>query len=399
MDKQYDVPLPTSSKLGESPTPNDQSRTVTFLDDVAPETSLFHLRLHHADVGTRGRDWERTTTSATMATMTRTISAISAPSVRRARTTTTTTRRTCGAKTRAVVDAAADDAPTETTAAPTGAVDLGALSDERFSCLRAALDAAELTSAIAGATAENALTVFAPTNAAFARASAERGLAFEELASRENLGDILKHHVVSGAVKSTDLPAEGRVKTLGGRELNVKVAGGSASVDGVAVSEADIQVGSGVVVHVVDEVVFPAFSINAKIQTPQEILAFEGWAPEVVNGRVAMIGFVLAVLGEISTGEPFATQVGNNFGEVVHTSFVWSLASLFPAFSSNEGYEANPFKMAGSKEWEFVFRGCPPWLAVKDRLSPEVEQLNGRAAMVGLTSMLLLETLLGHALF
>ena len=368
------------------------------MTSLLEQSNLFSISLRRAVVDTRGRDSERTITSATMATMTRTISAISAPSVRRART-TTTTRRTCGAKTRAVVDAAADDATSETTAAPTGAVDLGALSDERFSCLRAALDAAELTSAIAGATAENALTVFAPTNAAFARASAERGLAFEELASRENLGDILKHHVVSGAVKSTDLPAEGRVKTLGGRELNVKVAGGSASVDGVAVSEADIQVGSGVVVHVVDEIVFPAFSINAKIQTPQEILAFEGWAPEVVNGRVAMIGFVLAVLGEISTGESFATQVGNNFGEVVHTSFVWSLASLFPAFSSNEGYEANPFKMAGSKEWEFVFRGCPPWLAVKDSLSPEVEQLNGRAAMVGLTSMLLLETLLGHALF
>jgi hypothetical protein len=78
---------------------------------------------------------------------------------------------------------------------------------------------------------------------------------------------------------------------------------------------------------------------------------------------------------------------------------VWSLASLFPAFSSNEGYEANPFKMAESKEWEFVFRGCPPWLAVKDVFSPEVEQLNGRAAMVGCASLIVIETLSGHALF
>jgi hypothetical protein len=36
---------------------------------------------------------------------------------------------------------------------------------------------------------------------------------------------------------------------------------------------------------------------------------------------------------------------------------------------------------------------------VKDVFSPEVEQLNGRAAMIGCASMIVLETLLGHALF
>jgi len=278
-------------------------------------------------------------------------------------------------------------------------VDLGVLSEPRFSSLRAALDVAELTSAVVGASADAPLTVFAPTDAAFARACKERGMAFEELAGRDNLGDILKHHVVAGKVKSSDLPASGAVKALGGKELKVRVAGGAAKVDGVSVVEADFEVGSGIVVHVVDEVIFPAFSINAKVQTPQEILAFEGWAPEVINGRAAMLGFVLAVIGEISTGESFMQQATGNFGELTHTMFVWTLASLFPAFSSNEGYEANPFKMEGSKEWEFVFRGCPPWLAVKDRLSPEVEQLNGRAAMVGCASLIVLETLMGHALF
>lgn len=273
---------------------------------------------------------------------------------------------------------------------------LGALGDGRFTKLLAALDAAELTSVIA--TSTEPLTVFAPTDSAFARAERERSQAFEELAARENLDEILKHHVVSGSVRSGDLK-NGSVKTLSGRSIVVDVSSG-VKVDGVRVAEADKEAfGGNVVVHVVDEVVFPAFSINAKVQTPQEILAFEGWAPEVINGRVAMLGFVLALFGEITTGESFTQQAAHNFGELTHTMFVWSLASLAPAFSSNEGYEANPFKMAGSKEWEYVFRGCPPWLAVKDRLSPEVEQLNGRAAMVGCASLIVLETLMGHALF
>ena len=275
---------------------------------------------------------------------------------------------------------------------------LGALGDGRFSKLLSALDVAQLTSAVAGASADAPLTVFAPTDAAFERACAERALAFEELAGRENLGEILKHHVVAGAVRSGDLK-NGSVKTLSGRSIVVDVSNG-VKVDGVKVTEADKEAfGGAVVVHVVDEVLFPAFSINAKVQTPQQILAFEGWAPEVINGRVAMLGFMLALAGEITTGESFTTQASHNFGELVRTMFVWSLASLFPAFSSNEGYEANPFKMAGSKEWEFVFRGCPPWLAVKDRFSPEAEQLNGRAAMVGCASLIVIESLTGHALF
>ena len=296
---------------------------------------------------------------------------------------------------RGLVGAVAEaDAPTSTTSAG----DLGALGEARFSKLRAALEAAELTEALTNASADAPLTVFAPTDAAFDAAAKERAVAFEELATRENLGEILQYHVVAGAVKSSDLKS-GSVATLNGRSMKVEV-GGDVKVDGVKVTEADkAACGGNVVVHVVDEVVFPAFSINAKVQTPQEILAFEGWAPEVINGRLAMIGFVLALGGEITTGESFTSQAANNFGELAHTIFVWSLASLFPAFSSNEGYEANPFKMAESKEWDFVFRGCPPWLAVKDVFSPEVEQLNGRAAMVGCALLIVIETLSGNALF
>lgn len=286
---------------------------------------------------------------------------------------------------------ASAEASSADAAKATPVVFTGALADARFSKLRQALEATELSGALTGA-----LTVFAPTDAAFDKMAIERSLSFEELAQRDNLKEILTYHVLPSAVKAEAITS-GEVKTLNGRSMKVVSASGGVTVDGVKVVEADKAEGD-VVVHVVDEVVFPAFSINAKVQTPQEILSFEGWAPEVINGRVAMIGFVLALGGEIATGQSFTTQAFGNFGEVLHTAFVWSLASLAPAFSSNEGYEANPKKIAESKEWQFVFRGSPiPELSKV--LTPEAEMTNGRAAMVGIASMIVLETLMGHALF
>merc|ERR1719473_487331 len=40
---------------------------------------------------------------------------------------------------------------------------------------------------------------------------------------------------------------------------------------------------------------------------------FNGWAPEVINGRLAQLGFVAAVQSEMSTGQTLAEQFQNNF--------------------------------------------------------------------------------------
>merc|ERR1719398_402469 len=40
---------------------------------------------------------------------------------------------------------------------------------------------------------------------------------------------------------------------------------------------------------------------------------FNSWAPEVINGRLAQLGFVAAVQSEISTGQTLAEQFQNNF--------------------------------------------------------------------------------------
>jgi hypothetical protein len=46
-----------------------------------------------------------------------------------------------------------------------------------------------------------------------------------------------------------------------------------------------------------------------------------------------------------------------------------------------------------------VFKGGPWSAEMRKKFSPEVEQLNGRAAMVGVASLILVETFKGRALF
>ena len=64
-------------------------------------------------------------------------------------------------------------------------------------------------------------------------------------------------------------------------------------------------------VHTIDEVLFPPWSAPAKVLTPQQVLAFEGWAPEVINGRLAMLGFLTCVVQAGSPPITFACSLNS----------------------------------------------------------------------------------------
>ena len=119
----------------------------------------------------------------------------------------------------------------------------------------------------------------------------------------------------------------------------------------------------------------------------------------MINGRLAMLGFLTAVVQEIATGHSFAEQFGENFGIFAEQVQLWAFASLAPAFSSNEGYTADPFTMEASRTWREVFKGGPWTPEARKIFTPEVEQLNGRAAMVGVAALILVEAVKGSALF
>ncbi|MFN6460475.1 MAG: fasciclin domain-containing protein [Nostoc sp. DedVER02] len=126
-------------------------------------------------------------------------------------------------------------------------------SNASFKTLTKALKAAGLTGALQG---KDNLTIFAPTDAAFAKLPAD---ALKELlnpANKEVLLKILTYHVVSGKVLSTDLKS-GEVKSLEGGAINVKVDPGTGvTVNDSKVTQADIT-GTNGVIHAIDQVMLP----------------------------------------------------------------------------------------------------------------------------------------------
>ena len=123
-----------------------------------------------------------------------------------------------------------------------------------FKTLLAAAKAAGLVEALSG---EGPLTVFAPTDDAFAKLP--KGTV-ETLLKPENKGklaDILKLHVVSGRVFSTDLIKAKEAKSLQGGILKLAIVDGKASVNGADLVTTDVDASNGVI-HIIDTVILPA---------------------------------------------------------------------------------------------------------------------------------------------
>lgn len=115
-----------------------------------------------------------------------------------------------------------------------------------------ALIAADLVSVLEG---QGPYTVFAPTNAAFAKLPAGT---LEDLLKPENkakLAAILTYHVVSGKVLAADVKTM-KAKTVNGKELDIKVDGSNVTINGAKVVKTDI-LGKNGVIHVIDTVLIP----------------------------------------------------------------------------------------------------------------------------------------------
>ena len=124
-----------------------------------------------------------------------------------------------------------------------------AVAAGNFKTLATALQAAGLIDTLKG---KGPFTVFAPTDAAFAKIPKDQLDAL--LKDKAALTKVLTYHVVAGKVMAKDVQA-GKVKTVQGSELTVATAGG-VTVDGAKVSATDIVADNGVI-HVIDSVVMP----------------------------------------------------------------------------------------------------------------------------------------------
>jgi len=124
-----------------------------------------------------------------------------------------------------------------------------AVAAGQFKTLATALQAAGLIETLKG---KGPFTVFAPTDAAFAKIPKAQLDAL--LADKAKLSAVLTYHVVSGKVMAKDVKA-GKVKTVQGSELTLGTMGG-VTVDAAKVVQADIAADNGVI-HVIDSVVMP----------------------------------------------------------------------------------------------------------------------------------------------
>lgn len=118
--------------------------------------------------------------------------------------------------------------------------------------LTAAVTAADLVETLQG---DGPFTVFAPTDAAFAKIQSEVDNLLKP-ENKEKLSKILTYHVVSGEMMADDLEDGEELTTVEGSTLKVTVKDGEVMVGGAKVTQADIEASNGII-HVIDKVLMP----------------------------------------------------------------------------------------------------------------------------------------------
>ena len=120
-----------------------------------------------------------------------------------------------------------------------------------FTTLAAALEAADLVDFLKG---DGPYTVFAPTDAAFAKLPA--GTVEALLADKDALTAILTYHVVDGRVPASAVVNLTTAPTLNGQSVSVAVNGSTVTINNATVERTDIQASNGII-HVIDTVLLP----------------------------------------------------------------------------------------------------------------------------------------------
>ncbi|KAJ9529878.1 hypothetical protein QJQ45_022311 [Haematococcus lacustris] len=154
------------------------------------------------------------------------------------------------------------------------------------------------------------------------------------------------------------------------------------------------------------------------------VMAFEGLAPEIVNGRAAMLGFMFAISNELSSGESvYAQLIGGGAARmlvlialVVAASFAPALRGVRQALPVHPQQHPVPPTAAATAATAAaagehsigltqrvpmaeVFNKEPKKQKAWGPFAPDAELINGRAAMVGIATIILLEGTSGTAFF
>jgi uncharacterized surface protein with fasciclin (FAS1) repeats len=141
--------------------------------------------------------------------------------------------------------------------AKTGDIVQTAIKAGKFKTLVTALKAAGLVSALKGA---GPFTVFAPTDAAFAKLPKGTVAMLLKPANKAKLVKILTYHVIPGvavsAAQAMAMKKPTSPPTLEGKAVNIRTAHGHVTINNATVVTPDIKATNGVI-HAIDTVLMP----------------------------------------------------------------------------------------------------------------------------------------------
>jgi len=130
-----------------------------------------------------------------------------------------------------------------------------AASAGQFNTLLAAAKAAGLVEALKG---DGPITVFAPTDEAFAKLGDRTIKDLLKKENRDRLRAILSYHVVAGALTAEEVTSSDAAVTLNGQRIEFSIDDG-VRVDKANVLKTDIEADNGII-HVIDSVLIPSSS-------------------------------------------------------------------------------------------------------------------------------------------
>lgn len=200
----------------------------------------------------------------------------------------------------ASIKAVTDDAPSTEGAGGKNIVEV-AQAAGGFKTLLAAAKAADLAGALSG---KGPLTVFAPTDEAFAKLPAGTVDTLLKPENRAQLVDILKYHVIAGNVPLTKALELREGTTLQGSKVPVRFEDGRVKVGPASMVKADIPASNGVI-HVIDQVLIPAKTAAEPLGAAGLIeLAIAKGVPLFNGGDAAGCAAVYEVTCEALRGMP-----------------------------------------------------------------------------------------------
>jgi uncharacterized surface protein with fasciclin (FAS1) repeats len=121
----------------------------------------------------------------------------------------------------------------------------------KFKTLTSLLKQAGLAGTLQG---KGSYTVFAPTDAAFAKVPKATLQALGQ--DKAKLRSVLLYHAAKGKLTAAKVVKRSSVKTLNGQSLQIRVSGGKVTVGGARVITPDVAASNGVI-HVINKVLIP----------------------------------------------------------------------------------------------------------------------------------------------